>query len=349
MSLEKSVFTEETIKEYIYNNYHIKTINVCKQNIGSANCYKIISKDGIYLLKEFQSKYKKSDIEREITVCNYLNQHGISCSDFIQNADENYINVFKEKTIHLQTFVEGKTFQMNCVPDTILFKEAGLLGRINKCLENFLKLPIGFNSSWFVSWNSDESINMYKKIIYHTEKLDDINIKAKIIEDCEFKIKLLSNMTLDERYCKLTQGNSHGDYNNFQLICSDNDIKSVIDFSGAAYVPLVWEVMRSYTYSAEECRNAKDMDFEKFKKYIDAYLKENELTLLDVEMMPYFYYFNIVRSAYGYPQYINSCLESNPFDIIDFAVWRTEFCRWLYKNKDELSQFLKNQYKGILL
>ncbi len=73
-------------------------------------------------------------------------------------------------------------------------------------------------------------------------------------------------MTLDERYCKLTQGNSHGDYNNFQLICSDNDIKSVIDFSGAAYVPLVWEVMRSYTYSAEECRNAKDMDFEKFKK-----------------------------------------------------------------------------------
>ena len=36
-------------------------------------------------------------------------------------------------------------------------------------------------------------------------------------------------------------------------------------------------------------------------------------------------------------------------DIIDFAVWRTEFCRWLYKNKDELSQFLKNQYKGILL
>lgn len=311
--------------------------------------YKIISKDGIYLLKEFQSKYKKSDIEREITVCNYLNQHGISCSDFIQNADENYINVFKEKTIHLQTFVEGKTFQMNCVPDTILFKEAGLLGRINKCLENFLKLPIGFNSSWFVSWNSDESINRYKKIIYHTEKLDDINIKAKIIEDCEFKIKLLSNMTLDERYCKLTQGNSHGDYNNFQLICSDNDIKSVIDFSGAAYVPLVWEVMRSYTYSAEECRNAKDMDFEKFKKYIDAYLKENELTLLDVEMMPYFYYFNIVRSAYGYPQYINSCLESNPFDIIDFAVWRTEFCRWLYKNKDELSQFLKNQYKGILL
>ncbi len=45
------------------------------------------------------------------------------------------------------------------------------------------------------------------------------------------------------------------------------------------------------------------------KKYIDAYLKENELTLLDVEMMPYFYYFNIVRSAYGYPQYINSCLK----------------------------------------
>ena len=58
-----------------------------------------------------------------------------------------------------------------------------------------MKLPIGFNSSWFVSWNSDESINRYKKIIYHTEKLDDINIKAKIIEDCEFKIKLLSNMT----------------------------------------------------------------------------------------------------------------------------------------------------------
>lgn len=97
MSLEKSVFTEETIKEYIYNNYHIKTINVCKQNIGSANCYKIISKDGIYLLKEFQSKYKKSDIEREITVCNYLNHMESHALILYKMQIENYINVFRKK------------------------------------------------------------------------------------------------------------------------------------------------------------------------------------------------------------------------------------------------------------
>lgn len=349
MSLEKSVFTEEKIKEYIYDRYHIEVISVRKQDIGSANCYKVIGKDGIYLFKEFQSKYKQSDIEREICICNYLNRHGIVCCNFIQNTFGNYINSYEEKITHLQTFVEGKTFEMNCMPDIILFKEAKLLGRINKYLKKTPKLPVGFNSSWFNTWNSGESINKYKKIICHAEKLDDINIKTKIVEDCEFKIKLLNNTTLDERYCKLTQGNSHGDYNNFQLICSDNDINAVVDFSGAAYVPLVWELMRSYTYSTTECQAAKRIDFNKFKKYIDAYLTENELTLLDVEMMPYFYYFNILRSTYGYPQYINSCIENSPSDIINFAVWRTELCGWLYKNKEELSQFLKNQYKGILL
>ena len=46
----------------------------------------------------------------------------------------------------------------------------------------------------------------------------------------------------------LIRKNTHGDFNVLQLIYKNNHINSVIDFVSACNMPVVWELIRSYSY-----------------------------------------------------------------------------------------------------
>ena len=48
--------------------------------------------------------------------------------------------------------------------------------------------------------------------------------------------------------------NSHGDYSVQQLIYNDNSKTTVIDFETAKKLPIIWEVLRSYSYIDEEAK-----------------------------------------------------------------------------------------------
>ena len=56
--VEKTEFTEDTIKKEVKKHYGIIVKNIKAMSGGSANIYKIISSENDkYILKEFQSKY----------------------------------------------------------------------------------------------------------------------------------------------------------------------------------------------------------------------------------------------------------------------------------------------------
>ena len=128
------------------------------------------------------------------------------------------------------------------------------------------------------------------------------------------------------KYKNLKTVNSHGDYNRLQLLCdiAKNKINAVIDFSGAASVRAVWEIIRSYSYGAKECINGSNIDLIKFKKYIEKYLKYGKLDLFDISNMAGFYYYNLLRSTYG--------LNSENRNLNDFAIWRTGLCQCFIVN-----------------
>ena len=54
---------------------------------------------------------------------------------------------------------------------------------------------------------------------------------------------------------KMTIMNSHGDYSVQQLIYNDNSKTTVIDFETAKKLPIIWEVLRSYSYIDEEAKD----------------------------------------------------------------------------------------------
>ena len=55
--------------------------------------------------------------------------------------------------------------------------------------------------------------------------------------------------------------------------------------------------------------------------------------------MPYVYLFQLARSKYGYPQYLNSDSEDKE-GLLQFAFWRTKMCREIEKNAESISNEL---------
>lgn len=68
---------------------------------------------------------------------------------------------------------------------------------------------------------------------------------------------------------EITISNSHGDYCMEQVIYNEQNDVFVIDFEKAKNLPIIWEVIRLYSYISKKCKNGE--------MYIDGlvdYVKE---------------------------------------------------------------------------
>ena len=337
MAVEKSIFlNNDDIALFINKRYDIKPICIEALSGGSANCYKILCKNGAFFLKEFQDKFNKNTLENEIFVRQELVKNGIPTSNFIKSINDDYIVEKNGRFFHLQGYIDGVTLGRNCFEPPLLFESAKMLGKINQCLSNIDALPDGFPDSWFDEWDKRKSIKKHTDILKNIEssELRD-DLKQKVISACHKKIDLLEKYNFDYLvYKQLKKVNSHGDYNNLQIICEKDlsKIKAVIDFSSTSYIPAVWEIIRSYTYSAKECVDGNDIDLHSLKAYLDQYLKYYDLPLFDISNMTGFYYYHLLRSSFG--------LNSTDEKTIEFALWRTNLCDYLSKTHQEIDEFL---------
>lgn len=345
MAVEKSVFiNNDQINSFLSQNYGFENNEIFRINEGSANCYKIINKHGEFFLKEFQKKFDRQTLKREIEICKIVQDIGVTTSEFVAAKNDDYILEHKGHCFHLQKYIDGYMFERNNFNDPLLFESAEILGKIHLGLSGVDFLPNGFPEEWFEGWSKEKSIKKHELIIENIiNSQRDRTEKIKILEACETKIRLLKKYNDDHlKYSKLKRVNSHGDYNNLQILCdqSKEKIIAIIDFSSAAYVPAVWEIIRSYSYSAKECIDGSNINFQKFKKFIDKYLNNSILDLFDVANMAGFYYYNLLRSTYG--------LTSENKKLVEFAFWRTKLCEYLSTNYQDIDSFLESVYKGVL-
>lgn len=345
--IERSIFNDDNeLRKWINDIYDLQIDKVEKTELGSANCYYLYSNNKErFFLKEFQEKITHENLEEEIKICRYLNENGIATSTFISNRDGEYISSYRDRYIHVQRYIEGKTYSMFELPDELMLKAAKTLGRINKVLSEYKIDRYHFGEKWLREWSNEREIEKLKKIL--EEKCAEIDTNSavykQICEDFEFKINVLKTM---EGYSKRFLGThlctSHGDYSLLQILCEDKDIVAIIDFASACTLPPTWEIIRSYSYGAKECRENGEIDFNKFTKYLDSYLAEYEIPKADIVRMPSLYFFNLIRSSFGYKQYLKNKSDAN----LDFAFWRTKMCRWLYENMDEFGAYLNDYYKN---
>ena len=339
MSIERSIFNSKSeAAKFVENKYGIIPTELVKLYGGSANCYRLTVGDSYYFLKEFPHNFDKAFLLREARVCQLLAEKGVPTSVFIKTLKNDDTCTYRGRIFHLQKFINGVTLER--LTEKQLMKSAEMLATIHNALQEADFLKASFREGWFDEWSPKDSIERHQAIIDELPKSKkNIFYQQKAADACHIKMNLLRAYDGNPSIFKhLKCVNTHGDYNNLQLLWdrSGGEICAVIDFSNAAKLPAVWELVRSYTLAAKECEHGDKIDPAGLWRYVRKYLEKAELSLFDIQNMLPFYYYNLLRSTYGLNLTNKSALE--------FAIWRTKLCQYLKENEKKITQYLCAKY-----
>lgn len=337
--IENTVFNNtKEIVNYVKDNYGLDINKVEKIDRGTANIY-LLNTDR-YILKEFQSKYAKEQIEKEVTVINHLLKHNIKVPEYLQTINKKYYCIYKNKVIIIQKFIKGYTLNNNEGNYEQVIECARYYGKIVKALETLpIKLPNADLSNWYSNESFERGLTSHEQLLEHL----DINNKVdkKIKYDIEKKIKMIKEVR-NWDYSdleKVTVLNTHGDYNVLQFIYKNGKINAVIDFVSACEMPITWELIRSYSYIDKDAKNG-EFNLENFVDYVKEFSKYIKLNEYDIKYLPYLYLIQTLTSTFGYKQYIQN---RENIKLLEFGYFRTNVCEYLYKNLNKIVEKLTEE------
>ena len=319
--------------------YGVLFIVIEKINKGTANIFKIISNNEKFIVKEFQSKYSKENVLKEISAIEYLRKNSqVPLPIYLKNNNNELYFVHKGKMIVVQKFVEGQVFEKNKGNHEQILESARYLGLI---IEGFKNYNIDDNISildWYSNKEFEKANKKYDEIL---SKLDNSKISEKIKMDIIFKKELLAKLNKNinaEDIKNITHKVSHGDYSVLQFIYDNEDnIRVILDFIKTKKLPIVWEIARSYSYIDKDAKEGK-INIENLVEYTKKVAEFTELNEYDLKYLPYVYLIQLARSTFGYSEYFKNI--ENKDEYLEFAFYRSNICRDLYKKADEISKKL---------
>lgn len=332
--IEETVFTNEKIIEVVKKIYDIDVYQVEKLKRGSANLYSL--NENKYVLKEFQTKYTKEEIDKEIAIINHLKADNIPVPKYIKTITGEYSFIYENKVIIMQNFIDGYTLESNTGNYEQVLESAEYLGKIIKSLETLkIQLPNNDISCWYSKETINESIDKQEKLL---KKVSEENY-PQIYMDLTDKMSMLKcvrdNFDFNDM-SKLTVMNTHGDYSLLQFIYMDGKINAIIDFVSACKMPIVWEIIRSYSYIDLKAKDGK-IDIDNLVDYVKTFTKYVKLNEYDLKFMSYLYLIQLLGSTFGYKQYI---ADNSKTSLLDFAFFRTKLCRFLFENAEIITTAL---------
>lgn len=340
MALEKSVLSIEKMRDILMAEYGLHFIENHSLAFGTANCFKIHCTEGDFFLKEYQSRFTLSDVEREAALVSFLRSKGFPVALFLRTTGGKNGIMVNGHVIGIQEFITGSTY-LNDLPHSLLLKSAKYLGMMHCCLKDY-PMKTDMDHEWVERLSVKELSGKCNELLAVLEENRSDPNYERIRKDLTFKKKLSRYIeNWKQYYIGITYTPTHGDYSACQMICNEGRIKAIVDFSSAASLPVVWEIMRSYMQSSEMCREGSPFDIADLILYVKEYLKYCPLSKRDLTAMPYVYLFQLARSLYGYKEYLITKTE-NRTALIEFAFWRTDICREIYGKAAEISYALGN-------
>lgn len=339
MSVGKSVLTKNDIITLLRTQYNIEgNIEITKLNRGSSNLFEINVNGKRYILKEFNSNKPVSLVEKEIRLIKYLQNGKLQVPQYIQLNDGRYYFIFNGKVVILQQFIEGYTVENNTGNYEQMMESATILGKLIRELIGYEGLEEeGIIDKWF----SKKSVQIGVQKLEEEKKniKGDNKYKEQFITDFDDKI-LIANALIDQFdfgiIRRLSIMNTHGDYSIQQLIYNEGKSATVIDFETAKKMPIVWEIVRSYSYVDKNAEGGK-IDIDNLIQYFKEVSKYVELNEYDLKFAPHIYLMQLIGSTFGYREYNKDCSQK---DLLKFALFRTNLCRSLYANLDKISESL---------
>lgn len=323
------------IANIIEGNYSIgysRSIACLAGGYGSR-IYYVQSDNGSYIFRDIEQDGMNHP-ENEAQIIAELKKYNIPTPDIIPANNGDYLVAIEDKIYQLRSFAEGKMYDRNSAPNWLLSESACLLGRIQRCMEQLPPLPDGISSAYFRYFTPERAEHNHLHTLETADAMRDLDISMAI--NCKIKmIRALKPIDLD--FSKLTCKNTHGDYKIQHLICQNERISSVIDFTSSCTHPVCWEVMRSYTLSAPECADGV-INIESFKRYISNFLEYGTLNDYDLKFMPLaFYYQNVIADYFG--QYF-AMENKNKHVLLNDAFLSLKICTWLEQNLAQLENAL---------
>lgn len=325
MGLQKTNLNYKKIKNILEKEYNIKALNIVNIDRGTSNIFKIETNQNKYILKEFISTRKKENIIKEINIINFLRERNINVPIYVKTKNGYYFIENEGRIIIVQKFIDGYIIDNNTGEYNQVIECANILGKLTKELMDYPEL-----SEEDVIHKNFSKARIHRGIenmqhIMDTIK-EDNKYKERIERDLNYRIRILEEFENGFDFSivrKLTMLNSHGDFCSQQLIYNDNTGPTIIDFEKAKKLPIVWEVIRSYSYIDKEFNIENLVDyFKEFTKYIN-------LNEYDLKHVAYLYLLQLASSTYGYKEYNDDYSQK---ELLNFAFFRTDLCKILYKN-----------------
>lgn len=343
MGIQKSNLNEKNIKDLLEEEYGIEAINVEKIDRGTANIFKIFTKEKDCILKEFSEGRTEESVIKETNIINFLKNKNINVPVYVKSKQDSYYIKYESRIVILQQYINGYTMENNTGDYSKTIESAKILGKMTKALETYENLDDeGIIEKWFSKESLEKGI---KKLVELKNDLNEDNpYKITFERDLEDKIKMSKDMIDNFNFNiikKMTIMNSHGDYSVQQLIYNDKNETTVIDFETAKKLPVIWEVMRSYSYIDKKAKNG-ELDIDTLVDYVKEFSKYIQLNKYDLKYAAQMYLIQIVSSAFGYKQYNDDYSKTG---LLEFALFRTNLCRYLYKNSEEISSKLQMELK----
>lgn len=323
------------VKEILKEHYDLNVISIEKSKAGAgSDVYFSECAEGKFVLK-FPFSIEMNDPASEPELCDFLLKNNIRVCEFIKNNSGKYISKDKSgRLFHVQKFVNGKVYDWNTAPDWLLDESAEMLGKIHTALKGYPRLSVGIGADFFRYMTAENALKSYENTILTAKDNGDKDIEKDLL----YRIDLMKRFP---QYCfdidRLTCTNTHGDYCINQIICGENQINAVIDWTTACVHPVVWEIIRSYVYAAEECEKG-EINVKRLVKYFKSYLSFAKLNIYDIETAADLFYYQIAVCDY-YGQYYASS-EDNREIYLKQAKFSTKLLKWFEKHIDTLTNIL---------
>ena len=335
--LEASVFNEDRMKKFLLQNYNLNVFQIEKLNRGSANLFSLNDKQ--YILKEYQTWYDEESIQRDTEDIHYLHDKKMPVPVLFPNVKNEFYTKYKNRFVLVEEYIEGEVRNSHTATLISLMDAAQVLGKLVIALEDIkISFPVTDVKKWFSKEGIQKSIQKYEDLLC---MVPENCCSSQIKIDLKDKIEMLRNFDsyhIIDQLDKLTIKNTHGDYNVLQFIYQKDKIKAVVDFASVTKMPVVWEVIRSYSYMDQNTING-EFDCNHFKKYVQEFCKYVPLNKYDIQCMPYIYIAQLLHSDYGYKQYLN---DFSQVSLLQFGFFRTKMCQYLFKNARQIVAFLED-------
>ena len=239
----------------------------------------------------------------------------------------------------LQSFIDGRFYQKFDAPGWLSQRLPRTLAAIIRSLESHPRLP-GSYDSWFERDLGDR-MRLFEDFALRAERTSWMSREErhKMAESARRRVDAIRSVAMRGiPDFPFTFANTHGDYSVLQVVCSDSSIQAVVDFARASYLPVVWEIIRSFSYLDAGCRDG-GIEPAALRKYVAEFEELVPLNEHDKAHMVDLYAYQLAPGTIGFRQVLDAKSPAQE-ELIEFACWRTDLSETLISRRDELIEAL---------